>query len=308
MNLAISLLCIYVFILFGYVAKRIFKDELHERGLSILTVYFLHPIFSFWGLSTKPITLSLLQIPLLYVLLSIVTIVIATIVARLFFTDKKERAIMSISVVLGNTGNLGIPIGIALFGADSIIYTSMISVANTFMTYTLGVFYYSSGASSFKESMLNIFKLPVIWSAGLACALNLFGISLHPALFKSLEMGAYCMIVIQLIAFGMYLCNIHLRALNSRLILHVHAVKFIIAPMASAAILFWLLPLDSMVAAIVFIQLLMPLALNNINLAALYECKPLDVASLIFFSSLLFIPYLMLMSYVMEYFGIKVLH
>lgn len=304
MSIALSIVSIYIFILFGFIAKKIFKDELQERGMSILSVYFLHPIFSFWGLSTKPITLSLLQVPLYYILISCVTIAIGSLFAFLFFSDPKEKSIMTISVALGNTGNLGIPLGIALFGEDSIIYTSLISVANTFLTYTLGVFFYSGGTSNVKESLLNILKLPIIWAAFLALTLNLSSIVIPPYLFRSLEMGAYCMIVMQLIVFGMYLCNVRLRALNLKLLLHVNLTKFIVAPLLTGWLLFYLLPLEPFIAAILFVQLLMPLALNNVNVAALYHCKPVDVATLIFFTSFLFIPYLIGISYLLNTLGI----
>lgn len=85
MNIVVAILSIYVFILFGFIAKKIFKEQIQERGMSIITVYFLHPIFSFWGLSTKPITLSLLQVPLYYVIISCLTIFLGYIFARLFF-------------------------------------------------------------------------------------------------------------------------------------------------------------------------------------------------------------------------------
>lgn len=117
-------------------------------------------------------------------------------------------------------------------------------------------------------------------------------------------MGAYCMIVLQLIVFGMYLCNVKIKTLNYKLLLHVNLVKFIVAPLMSAWILFYLLPIEPMVAAILLVQLIMPLALNNINVAAIYGCKPVDVASLVFFTSFIFIPYLIFISYLLNYFHI----
>lgn len=66
---------------------------------------------------------------------------------------------------------------------------------------------------------------------------------------------------------------------------------------------FYLLPLEPYVAAILLVQLIMPLALNNINVAAIYDCKPIDVAS-VFFTSFIFIPYLMFISYLLHYFHI----
>lgn len=304
MTIALSILAIYVFILLGYIAKKIFKDELGERGMVIISVYFLHPIFSFWGLSTKPMNLELLKVPMYYLLFSCLTIVLGYIAARLFFEDKKDRSIMTIASAINNTGNLGIPLGIALFGADSIIYTSMMSVANTLMTYTLGVFFYSAGNSSMKEAFLNIFKLPVIWAAILAMILNFSGVVIHPILFKSLEMGAYCMVVLQLIIFGMYLCSMKLGELNLKLLLHVHLLKFVVLPTVTIGLLFFVLPLEPFVASVLFLELIVPLAVTNVNIAALYDCKPIDVASLILFTSILFIPFLLLISYLLAALGI----
>jgi len=307
MNIALSILAIYVFILLGYIAKKIFKEDLGERGMVILSVYFLHPIFSFWGLSTKPMSLELLQVPFYYVLFSLLTIGVGFIFARMFFEDMKERSIMTIAVAINNTGNLGIPLGIAIFGQESIIYTSMMSVANTLMTYTLGVFFYSAGTSSMKQAFLNIFKLPVIWAAMFALGLNFAGIVIHPTLFKSLEMGAYCMVVLQLIVFGMYLYNMKLGELNYKLLLHVHLIKFVIMPIITVWMLFFVLPLEPFVASVLFLELIVPLAVTNVNISALYDCKPVDVASLILFTSLLFIPFLLMVSYLLAYFGIAYL-
>ncbi|WP_245394676.1 AEC family transporter [Sulfurospirillum diekertiae] len=78
-------------------------------------------------------------------------------IALIFFKeDIKEKSIITICVIIGNTGNLGIPLGIALFGDDSILYMSMINITNVFIVYTLGVFFYSRGNFSIKQSLFNI--------------------------------------------------------------------------------------------------------------------------------------------------------
>ncbi|MDD2384048.1 MAG: AEC family transporter [Sulfurospirillaceae bacterium] len=301
MDIAIAILSIYVFILIGYIAKKTLKEEMNEKGLILLSIYFLQPMLSFWGLSTKSLSLDLLQTPFLYVSISLGGVIISAVVAQLFFTEQKERSIVTISVIIGNTGNLGIPLGIALFGDESIIYTSMINVANVFIVYTLGVFYYSRGNSSIKESLMNIIKLPVIWFATLALIFNFAHISIHPAIFKALEMGAYCTMVIQLIIFGMYLCNVKLKSINKKLLLYVSLLKFILTPIVAALILFVWLPIPYIVATLVFLELIVPLAVTNVNLSALYDCRPLDVTALIFFTSLLFIPFFIIISYVLHY-------
>lgn len=279
------------------------KEEMNEKGLILLSIYFLQPILSFWGLSTKRIDTTLLQVPLIYILLSLGAILISYGVAKFFFTDIKDQSIVTICVVIGNTGNLGIPLGIALFGEASIIYTSMINVANVFMVYTLGVFFYSRGNFSLKESLHNIVKLPVIWFAFIALFLNLSDVSIPQSLLKSLEMGAYCTMVIQLIIFGMYLFNIKLKSINLKLLAHVSVIKFVITPVVIYFILFHLLSLEPMVAVLIYLELIVPLAVTNVNLSALYDCKPLEVTSLIFMTSLFFIPFFIGVSYVLNTLG-----
>jgi predicted permease len=245
-------------------------------------------MLSFWGLSTKKIDISLLQAPLFYALISLACIIMSFFLAKIFFQDAKERSIVTISSAIGNTGNLGIPIGIALFGEDSIVYTSLINVANIFIVYTVGVYFYSRGSFEIKDSLKNIFKLPLIWFALLALLLNFNGIKLHPAIFNALQMGAYAAMVLQLLIFGMYLYSVQLRSINKKLLLHVSSIKFIFIP---------LMLIDDYVLYIILLELLVPLAVTNVNLSSLYDCKPIDVTTLVFLTSLLFIPYIVVISF-----------
>jgi hypothetical protein len=296
LDIALAVICVYVFILLGFLAKKMLKEELQEKSLVILSIYFLQPMLSFWGLSTKKIDISLLQAPLFYALISLACIIMSFFLAKIFFQDAKERSIITISSAIGNTGNLGIPIGIALFGEDSIVYTSLINVANIFIVYTVGVYFYSRGSFEIKDSLKNIFKLPLIWFALLALLLNFNGIKLHPAIFNALQMGAYAAMVLQLLIFGMYLYSVQLRSINKKLLLHVSSIKFIFIPLIALFFLNNML-IDDYVLYIILLELLVPLAVTNVNLSSLYDCKPIDVTTLVFLTSLLFIPYIVVISF-----------
>lgn len=228
--------------------------------------------------------------------ISLLCILASFFVALSFFKDTKERSIVTISSAIGNTGNLGIPIGIALFGPDSIIYTTLINVANIFIVYTIGVFFYSRGSFSIKESIYNIFKLPLIWFAGIALIFNYYDISIHTSLLNSLQMGAYTAMVLQLLIFGMYLYSVKVKEINRKLLLHVSLIKFILIPLIALSVL-KALNLDTYAMNIILLELLAPLAVTNVNLSSLYDCKPVDVTSLVLFSSLVFIPYILAMNY-----------
>ena len=58
-------------------------------------------------------------------------------------------------------------------------------------------------------------------------------------------------------------------------------------------------PLPKEIGVILIVSLLVPLAVNNVNIAALYDCKPYDVTAIVFFSTVLFL--------FLIYFDLKVL-
>jgi len=281
-------LSIYIFILIGFSAKYTLKERLDAKSLNLLSVYFLQPILTLWGLLGREIYVEHLSAPLFYLFIITISAILSFIIAKIFFKDQKDRSIASIAALVGNTGNLGIPLGIALFGEVSIPYTTLINLANVFVVYTFGVYFYSRGTFSPKQSLFQIVKLPAIWFALFALILNLNNVVLIAEFKQVLLMGAYASMVIQLILFGVYIREVRLSELNIKLITTVSSIKFILIPLLT----FFFLQFSSgsyMYKAILFMELFMPLAVANVNLSSLYNCKPVDVTALIFITSLLFL-------------------
>ena len=283
-----SVLGIYLFIGVGYLAKMSFKEKIDERTITLLSVYFLQIFLTFWGLLRRPIDHSLVMAPLLYIAIVLLTMGVTLPLIKRLFDDPKERSIATVAALIGNTGNLGIPLGIAVFGEQSIPYTTVINLMNVFFVYTFGVYYYSRGSFSVKDSLLNIVKLPAIWAAFAAIALNLGGYTPSPTVDKMLQMGAYASMVMQLVLFGIYLHGVKLRTINRLLTGWVNGVKFLLLPLIAFVVLQFA-PLEPMVKGILFFELIMPLAVANVNLGALYDCRPRDITAQVFITSLLFL-------------------
>ena len=300
-NLFLAIAAIYIFILVGYSAKFFFKEKIDEKSFNLLSVYFLQVFLTFWGLLKRPLDSELLLAPIIYLGIISVVLVFTFLLARQLFSDDKERSIASIAALIGNTGNLGIPIGIAVFGEESIPFTTLINLMNVFIVYTMGVYFYSRGHFSIKESIKNIFKLPILWFAILALSINVYQIQLPFEIMRVLEMGAYASMVLQMIILGMYLQGVRLSHLNLKLIAHINIIKFVVLP-AFAFFILQLTPFSSMVKGILFLELCVPLAVSNVNLASLYNCKPKDITALIFISSLLFLGLSFFALYIIEKF------
>ncbi len=296
-----SILFVYVFILLGYMAKRIFKEEMNTKTLTLMSVYFLQPFVTIWGFSTAKLHSEHLYVPLIYLAIILVLLVPTIVLGKMIFSDPKERAIFSIAGFVGNTGNIGIPLGIALFGEASVIYTTLINIANVFVVYIIGVYIYSRGSFSIKDSLFNIVKIPIIPASVVAILINIYDIPLSSQIEEFFKMGAYAGIVLQLFLLGTFLQGIRIKELHPKLFIGTISQKFIIVPLATAVILsFTNLPL--FVQGVIFMEMMVPLAVANINLASLYNCKPKDVTSLILLSTLLFMPLLFALSYVINHY------
>lgn len=284
----LSLLGIYLFIAVGFGAKWAFKEKIDDRTITLLSVYFLQIFLTFWGLLKRPIDTELLFAPALYLGITLLSLLLMIPLARMLFTNTKERSIATVAALIGNTGNLGIPLGIALFGEQSVPYLTLINLVNVFVVYTIGVFYYSRGEFSVRESLMNIVKLPVLWAAMVAITLNLIGYIPSRAVDKTLMMGAYASMTMQLVLFGIYLYGIKLGEINLRLTGWVNGTKFILIPVIAFFVL-GMVEMDATVKGILFLELIVPLAVANVNLASLYNCSPRTVTVEVFTTSVVFL-------------------
>ncbi len=279
---------IYLFIAMGFWAKYSFQDKIDEKTVTLINVYFLQVFLTFWGLLIKPIDITLLYAPGIYMAIVLLVWVVSALVAKKLFFEKKEYSIATAAALIGNTGNLGIPLCIAVFGEESIPYTTVINLANIFVVYTIGVFHYSRGSYDTKTSLTNIFKLPILWAALAAIMLSVLEFRPSKEILTTLQMGAYASMTMQLFLFGIYMHGARIKAISKRLLLWITGLKFVIIPLITLLVL---LPLSigPMIKGILFLQLLMPLAVANVNLASLYDCRPKTVAVLTFLTSFLFL-------------------
>ncbi|WP_081754485.1 AEC family transporter [Aliarcobacter faecis] len=302
MEAILSVLPIYFFIFLGFIAKKRLKTQIDEKSLVLLSLYFLQPIMIFWGLTKEPINYEFIISPLFFLLCMGVTLVLMLLYSKFIFSSKTDENIFLATALIGNTGNLGIPLGIALFGVESVPYTSIINIANIFFMYTISIYFFARERFNFKESMKSIFKIPVIWFALLALCVNYYEVPIPKEFDFALEMGAYTSLTLQLIIFGTYLYNVKVKTMPWKLSLQVSFAKHILLPIIGVLVVVNFTNLNSMVASILIMELMMPLAVNNVNFSVIYNTKPTDVAATILVSSAIFVALLHFYIEIIDYF------
>ena len=293
----LSLLSIYAFIALGFGLKRKFDEKLDDNTLTLISLYALQPVLAFWGLTRRPLDMELAMVPFLYFLAILAGLGATLLLGRRLFPERKLRSVFTVAPLIGNTGNIGIPLGIVLFGVESAAFTSAVNLVNVIVVYVFGVYFFSRGRFSVKESLLNILRLPVLWASFLALGFNASGWTVPDPVEQALAMGAYASMAHMLLLFGMFLYGARNHRPRWKLAGSIGAVKFLLLPLAGFLLVrhFQLAP---MAAGVVILELAVPLALMNAVLASLYDCEPRETTIQILVSSLGFLaifPFLVLL-------------
>lgn len=286
----------------GFTVKKVFTTQIDERTLVLISLYCFQPILIFWGLTKAPINYEFVASPIVYLLIVLFCLVILLLVNKKIFAQRQEQSIYLAVALVGNTGNLGIPMGIALFGIESVPYTSIINIANIVFIYIFSVYFFARENFSLKQAIFSILKIPGIWFVPLALLVNYNGITINKYIYSALEMGAYTSMVLQLLIFGIYLSSVKVRTMPWYSSLHISFVKHLLLPAVGIAIIINFTNLNAYVASILVMELMVPLAVNNVNLAALYHCKPYDVAASVLVSSTIFVLFLYFYIEIIDYF------
>ena len=245
----------------------------------------------FWGLTRAPLDASFINAPLVYFLIIFITLFIGYLYSKKIFKNNQDKSIFMASSLVGNTGNLGIPLGIALFGVQSVPYTSILNIANIFFIYIFSVYFFAGEKFKFTSALKEIFKIPAIWFTFLALCFNYYGFELSSDFDKVFTMGAYTAIVMQLVIFGVFMSQVKVRTANWKLSLNISLFKHVILPLVGLYVILYF-DMGALIGAIIFLELIVPLAVNNVNIASLYNCKPIDVTFSVLISSFVFIGFI----------------
>ncbi len=276
---------IYIFIVLGFLAKKQFKID--GKTLVILSTYYLQPFLTLWGIMLMPINKNLILAPVYYILIVFIALIF-TFIFSLILKDKKDRIIATLTPLIGNTGNLGIPISYFFWGDFGAMVATLINLANIFFIYSFGIFFFAKGEYSFKDSFKKIIKIPVMWFGILALIFNLKGIYFSPEIMKILQMGAFASIVTQLLIFGVYIADIKVKTDDKPLIFVTIINKFIVFT-AVGFIVLTLLGVDKKYFYPILLEIATPLAISNVNLSALFNLYPEKVSFLVLLTSVLFL-------------------
>jgi len=251
----------------GYilVKGKLLKPE-QSGVLSKLLMYVALPFMIFSGV-VKNLTFDKDSL----VMLGVVALIGIVAVMGMFFLstplvkmekNRKTKGMMRFCAVFANNGFLGIPLAVAVFGADSPVFTVLIvlNIINNVLMYTLGA-YLTTGDKkniSIKKAFVN----PVLISFVLGCVCNLLGVAKYvPEVATFSNHFSNIVTPISMTVIGMKLGAVPMKSLfTSGKMYYVSLLKLVLFPAVITAVLLAVKGISTEIILGVFIAYATPTA------------------------------------------------
>jgi predicted permease len=279
------ILPIFIIIATGYIFEKIKHPDF--KSISDLTLYFLAPCLIFEALlkHNESISSFTFKLIIFMIFLTCSLWIVSFLFSKLFKLNSQEQAAVSLSTVMMNCGNFGLPLILFAFGEKALFYAVVVLVIFTFPLGTLAVFIASKGKASIKNSLIEITRIPLLYSILFATFFKYFNIHLPQLILKPIILMGEGAIPALLILLGMQLARTDFKA-NLKIILGNSFLRLIISPIL-ALIFVKLIGFSGLLAKVVILQTSTPSAIIPLLYAINYDTKPDIVAGSIFFSTII---------------------
>jgi predicted permease len=226
---------LYGIIIVGYVSGKYLN--ITKDNITKLLLYVLIPVVSFNGVLNSRITLSILSIPIFSYLLCTLVALIVLFAAGFIWKDSTKN-MLSVGVANGNFGFLGLPLTLLLLGQKYVALTALFIVGSGTFIATLGMFIAARAHYNFRESIMRVAKLPLIYALLLGLFFNLLKIPLHSSILQVLNdvNGAYS--VLGLISVGIAISELGQIKIDLILIVFTAIMTYILWPLIAFGFIF----------------------------------------------------------------------
>lgn len=278
---------VFLIFLTGYIGQKLIGFDI--KSISTVALYLMSPFLAFRTFYVNKLTIDYFYIVTFCLLLMFILFLIVWITARMMNATKSERSAMLLGGVFMNSGNYGAPVVLFAFGAIGFDYAVILMVFQSLLMNTFGIFFASIGGeekATFKESLLRVVRMPVIYAAFGGIALQLLSVSIPKTLMEGISLIADASIPTVMLVLGMQLAVIARKKVAYRYVSVVAIIRMVVSPLIAAIILLYL-PVNDLLKAVMILQAAMPAAANTTMFALQFGTEPDLVSFTTFITTLI---------------------
>ena len=184
-EIAITILSIILMIGLGYFLKRIdFLTEDAIDPLNSLVMYILLPCMIFSAISTADLSLlpKLGILPLVIIASSVITGFISYFILKKLGLDDIELWSVLVTVMIANTGFMGYPVTLGIFGQEGFLRAIFCDIATLCIFLSLSYVLVLKFGGNVKTALRKILFFPSLWAIILGLGINFLNVSIGPVL------------------------------------------------------------------------------------------------------------------------------
>ena len=284
---------LFILIFIGFIIKKknIITDQMTKdlSGLILnVTLPFMMIAAMNYSFSLEMLNNSMLT--LVYGAISYgIVIVIAVIFNKVFKTNESQRGVYSFLIVFPNTGFMGFPVLMAMFGDIGIFYGAIYNLLFNLLTWTLGVKYMTihNAAENKSSSGLKNFINPGFISVFIGLLVFISPVKLPNIIYSPLKLLGDTTTPLAMLVAGAMLADIKIsEVLGNKKLYILTIIRLLLAPM-SMLLVFSIFRVPSIVKGVLVILTGMPSAVNTAIFATRYNSDSKLASQGVFITTLL---------------------
>jgi predicted permease len=269
----------------GYLTEKKFRFEL--TALTKLFFYVITPCLVFTRIyATSPSWQEYGLFSLFAVGMMVCMGVVGLFLALLRRFPPSMRAAFILSVMMCNSGNYGLPVIELMFNGNAYASSIQLIVMTTqgIINYTFGIFLMSRGSATFRESVKNTFRYPLIYTVLLVFLFKGFDIPVWGPVWVTMEKISMAFVPMALFTLGAQLGRIRFGRGITNVFISA-GLRLLLAPCIGFCVI-KLFGFSGITAQVLFVGTSLPSAVNTALLAVELKNEPEFASQAVFFSTL----------------------
>jgi predicted permease len=286
-NIVINIvLPIFLLIAAGFIGQKKLKMDL--RTLTKLNIYIFVPAVLFIKIYETEVTFEFFsKVFACVILIQLAMLILGQLISKIFGYSRSMKKTLCNSLLFFNSGNYGLSLIELVFKGNPIAVTSQVFVmlVQNVTTNTFGVFQASSGNSTTKKALKNIFKMPSIYVISTVALVKIFSINVPDLFLVPLGYVSKGFVGIALVTLGAQLSEIKFE-IKIRDILIPSLTRLIISPLLGFLFVF-AMGIEGILARALIIGVSTPSAVNTALIAKEFNNEPEYASQIVFMSTIL---------------------
>ncbi len=288
MNSYETIIAIILMILIGYICRRFgFLKPEDTQTLNKIVVYLAIPSLIFLAMYNADLSNigTFGTITFTIIIISLISGIIAYVFTYLRGYSSKTRWSVVVTSTLSNSGFLGYPVTLGVFGTEGLVRAVFCDVGNTMLFIAFGVFFLILYGGSYKDIIKRSILFPPLLAVICGVLANLIHLPLGPVITSTLNYLSGAAIPLIMLSLGLSLEFNGIKEYFDAASF-VSVLKLIISPLI-AIVLVGLMGLSGLDRTVTIVEAGMPSAMLSLVLAITYDLDVKVATACIFLSTAL---------------------